>query len=138
MQNNEHKVQIFQADELELIACAFKMRLMQIRTAIKDVDILLSKSKFEPKKPILDKYRLGLLADLEKNGNELCDVIKVNCVDIAGAPKPLTFFIKLWADIKRYLAEHCQGTKASLYRKEAEDLYKCAENLLKWQTEQRV
>ena len=123
---------------MELIACAFKMRLQQIRTAIKDVDILLGKSKFEPKKPMLDKYRIGLLADLDFTGNRLYDVIQHDCVDITGAPKPLIFFLKLQADIKRYLAEHSQGQKASVYRKQAEDLYKEAEQILKWQTEQNV
>ena len=138
VQNSKHTVQVFFADEMELIVCAFKMRLQQIRTAIKDVDILLGKSKFEPKKPMLDKYRIGLLADLDAVGNRLYDVIEHECVEITGAPKPLIFFTKLQADIKRYLAEHSHGHKASEYRKQAEDLYKGAEQLMKWQTEQRV
>jgi len=44
---------IFSRDEKELIACAFKFRLSEIRKAIKDVNILLEKSKFEPKKALI-------------------------------------------------------------------------------------
>ena len=94
---------------MEFIACAFKMTLQKIRTAIKEVDTLLEKSKFELKRQILEKYRVGLLADLRKSGDKLCEVIKQNCVEIAGAPETLIYFLKLWADIKRYLAEHSRG-----------------------------
>ena len=65
---------------MELIACAFKMRLQEIRKAIKDVDILLGKSKFEPKKALLDKYRIGLLKDLDTTGNKLYGVIEDYCI----------------------------------------------------------
>ena len=46
---SEH-YQVFTREEVELIACAFKSQLQEERKAIKNIDILLNKSKFELKK----------------------------------------------------------------------------------------
>ena len=42
--------QVFNREEVELIACAFKSQLQEQRQAIKNIDILLNKSKFELKR----------------------------------------------------------------------------------------
>lgn len=59
---------IFSRDEKELIAAAFKFRLDDIRKAIKDTNILLGKSKFEPKKALIGFYKNGLIHDLTSCG----------------------------------------------------------------------
>ena len=59
---------MFEKEELELIASGFKSQLGEVRSAIKNVDILLKKKKFETKKGYLDQYRSGLLKDLTTKG----------------------------------------------------------------------
>jgi len=51
---------VFEEEELELIACAFKSQLQEDRKSIKDIDILMKKGKFETKKNVLDLYKNGL------------------------------------------------------------------------------
>jgi hypothetical protein len=55
---------VFSKEEIDLIACAYKSQLKEIRHAIKTIDLLETKSKFDTKKPCMDKYRNGLIYDL--------------------------------------------------------------------------
>ena len=59
---------MFEKEELELISSGFKSQLGEVRTAIKNVDVLLKKKKFDTKKAYLDEYRSGLLKDLVWKG----------------------------------------------------------------------
>ena len=79
---NERKtnVRVFDKEELELIASGFKSQLGDVRTAIKNVDILLKKKKFETKKGYLDQYRSGLLADLIIKGERQITIIDEKCI----------------------------------------------------------
>ena len=53
-EQRKYGIQVFEKEELDLIATGFKSQLSEVRTAIKNVDILLKKSKFESKKNYLD------------------------------------------------------------------------------------
>ena len=55
---------VFSQEEIDLIACAYKSQLKEIRHAIKTIDLLQTKSKFETKKQSMDKYRNGLIYEL--------------------------------------------------------------------------
>ena len=59
---------VFSQEEIDLIACAFKSQLKEIRHAIKTIDLLETKSKFDTKKPCMEKYRNGLIYDLCSKG----------------------------------------------------------------------
>jgi len=56
----KYHVKVFTMEERELIACAFKSQLGEVRKALKDLQILQTKSKFETKKSIIDQYKAGL------------------------------------------------------------------------------
>ena len=59
-EGRKYVIEIFTHEEKDLIACAFKSKLSDIRKAIKATDILMKKNKFEMKKEILDQYKSGL------------------------------------------------------------------------------
>ena len=57
VQEREDDCVIFSKDEKELIACAYKSKLNQIREALKDINIVLNKGKFESKKGLVQYYK---------------------------------------------------------------------------------
>mmetsp|Transcript_10366 Transcript_10366/g.15956 ORF Transcript_10366/g.15956 Transcript_10366/m.15956 type:complete len:182 (+) Transcript_10366:463-1008(+) len=90
---------------MDLIACGFKSQLTDIRDAIRNIDILLTKSKFESKKATLEQYKNGIKADLVAKGKRQIKIIDDHCIGVTGSPIPLIYFRKLQADIYRYMAE---------------------------------
>ena len=129
---------IFSRDEKELIAAAFKFRLAEIRGAIKDVNILLGKSKFEPKKALIQFYKSGLLHDLTSTGERFLEVIENDCIEVTGSTSGLIFFMKLKADIYRYLTEFAIGADYSHYKEEADNHYKIATLMLKYWRQKKM
>lgn len=97
---------------MDLIACGFKSQMQVIRKQIKNLDILLNKSKFETKKGILEQYKQGLRKNLLHIAQRQIDILTSDCIEATGSPIPLTFFTKIKADIYRYMAEVCHGTEA--------------------------
>ena len=63
-------VKVYSAEDVELIACAFKSQLKEIRQAIKSIDLLETKAKFESKKTTMEKYKNGLIYDLLTKGKK--------------------------------------------------------------------
>lgn len=102
-------IQVFDQEEMDLIACAFKSQLSEIRKAIKATDILMKKNKFEMKKETLDQYKMGLKKDLKDKSLHLITIIQRDCIEVTGSPIGLIFFKKLQADIYRYMAMHHVG-----------------------------
>lgn len=88
-----------------MIACAYKSELKQIRHAIKTIDLLETKSKFDSKKLCMEKYKNGLVYELCNKGKQQIDNLEEYCVQAAGAPLTLILFLKMQADIYRYMAE---------------------------------
>jgi len=129
---------IFSKDEKELIAAAFKFRLDDIRKAIKDVNILLGKSKFEPKKALIQFYKSGLLSDLTTSGKRFIEVIEKDCIEVTGSTAGLIFFMKLKADIYRYMTEFAIGAEMSLFKEQADIHYKTATLMLKYWRQKKM
>ena len=129
---------IFSKDEKELIAAAFKFRLDDIRKAIKDVNILLGRSKFEPKKALIQFYKSGLLFDLTSCGQRFLDVIEHDCIEVTGSTSSLIFFMKLKADIYRYMTEFAIGADFTHYKEEADNHYKIATLMLKYWRQKKM
>lgn len=99
---------VFGKEEVELVSCAYKSQLKEIRSAIKNIDLLETKSKFDSKRPSMEKYKNGLIFDLCYKGKLQIDNLEKYCVNAAAKPLPLIFFLKMQADIYRYMAEHTQ------------------------------
>ena len=99
---------VFSKEEVELIACAYKSQLKEIRSAIKAIDLLETKSKFDSKRPSMEKYKNGLIVDLCTKGKLQIEMLEEYCVKVAAKPLPLIFFLKMQADVYRYMAEHTQ------------------------------
>ena len=99
---------VFSAEEIELISCAYKSQLKEIRHAIKTIELLETKSKFDKKRTSMQRYKNGLIYDLCNKGKDLVDSLEKYCVDAAAAPLTLILFFKMQADIYRYMAEHTQ------------------------------
>ena len=60
----------FTKEEHELISCGFKNQLKDVREALTNLDILMSKEKFNSKQSILDQYKIGLRFDLNEKGKK--------------------------------------------------------------------
>lgn len=86
---------VYSREEIELIACAYKSQLKEIRSAIKNIDLLETKSKFDNKKLSMEKYKNGLIFDLCLKGKQQIDSLEKYCVEVAASPLPLIFFLKL-------------------------------------------
>jgi len=100
---------VFSKTEIELISTAYKMQLKEIIHGIRTIDLLETKSKFSNElKLCMEKYRLGLIYDLCSKGKTQIDVLEEYCVKTASSPLYLVHFLKMQADIYRYLAEHTQ------------------------------
>lgn len=112
-----------------MIACSFKSLLQQDRKAIKDINILIGKSKFEMKKHILEQYKLGLRENLITHAKDLVKVIEEDCLPVTGSILAFVFFLKLEADIYRYMVEVSVASEAQTYREKAEAAYKDASYL---------
>ena len=126
-EQRKYGIQVFEKEELDLIATGFKSQLSEVRTAIKNVDILLKKSKFESKKNYLDQYRVGLRADLISKGEKQIEIID-RCIEACGTMTTLIFFRKMKADINRYMAEVSTSEERQKYKEEALKLYQEAES----------
>ena len=129
---------IFSRDEKELIAAAFKFRLNEIRKAIKDVNIVLGKSKFEPKKPLIQFYKAGLMEDLVSNGKKFIDIIDNDCIKVTGSTSGLIFFMKLKADIYRYMTEFSIGKNYTEFKEHADTNYKIASLTMKYWRQKKM
>ena len=73
--SRKYIVQVFNQEEMDIIACAFKSKLQDIRKAIKSTEILMKKNKFEMKKEILDQYKNGLKKDLREKSLRFISII---------------------------------------------------------------
>lgn len=100
---------VFDPEELELIACAFKSELKEVRKAIKSIDILQTKQKFDNKGTSMEQYKKGLIYDMIKKGEKQLDILEKLIMPVVASPSTFIFFKKLEADIYRYLAEHTQN-----------------------------
>jgi hypothetical protein len=121
-----------------MIACAFKFRMGEIRKAIKDVNFLLGKSKFEPKKALIQFYKSGLLHDLTTNGKRFIDVIDHDITEVTSSTNGLIFFKKLKADIYRYMTEFAIGADFTTFKDEADMLYKEATLMMKFWRQKKM
>jgi len=59
---------LYSVEERELIACAFKNQLKELRMALKDIQIIESKPKYDSKKDLMDRYKVGLVRELIAKG----------------------------------------------------------------------
>lgn len=105
LKQKKHAKKTFNAEEKELIACAFKSRLHELSEGIQKINILINKSKFEAHRTEMERYKKGLLENLLEEGLTMRMVLQHLCIKISGHPVGLMFFFKLKADIYRYLAE---------------------------------
>jgi len=105
LKKKKHAKKTFNPEEKELIACAFKSRLLELVEGVKKTDILIKKSKFEAYRGELEKFKKGLMQDFLEEALTMRMVLQNLCIKISGHPVGLMFFYKLKADIYRYLAE---------------------------------
>ena len=136
--SKSEKSRVFEAEEMELIACAFKSQLQQDRKAIKDIDILMKKGKFETKKGILELYKSGLRKNMIDHAMKQISIIEETCIPVIGAKIPLIFFMKLLGDIYRYITEISVATDFQEYRQKAENMYVTAREYYKMLTHERI
>lgn len=105
LKEKKHAKKTFEAEEKELIACAFKQRLQEMVEGVTKTNILIDKSKFSDYRIELERYKKGLIQDFLEEALTMRMVLQKLCIKISGHPVGLMFFYKLKADIYRYLSE---------------------------------
>ena len=70
MEERRHGTTVFTREEMDLIAAGFKSQLQELRDAIRNIDIVMQKSKFESKKVTLEQYKQGIKHDLITKGQK--------------------------------------------------------------------
>jgi hypothetical protein len=79
-----------------------------------------------------------LLVDLTTNGKRFIEVIENDCIEVTGSTSGLIFFMKLKADIYRYMTEFAIGIDFTHFKDEADTLYKKATLMLKYWRQKKM
>lgn len=118
----------FTKEEMNLIACAMKNEIGQVRDSLKNLDIMMKKPKFEQNKEMLEQYQIGLRKDLYWIGKRQLDLLEKWILPVVFKTTPLILFTKLRADIYRYIAENGYDPRIAVtYRERARSEYKVAQ-----------
>jgi hypothetical protein len=97
---------VFEGEIKDLIASAFKSQIKEIRNSMKILKIVKNRSSID--ETLSDDYREGLKIELISKANRLLSIIRDYCLPNA-ALNGYIFFVKLMADIYRYMADACLG-----------------------------
>lgn len=79
-----------------------------------------------------------MLVDLTTNGKRFIEVIENDCIEVTGSTSGLIFFMKLKADIYRYMTEFAIGIDFTHFKDEADTLYKKATLMLKYWRQKKM
>jgi len=79
-----------------------------------------------------------LLYDLTTNGKKFIEVIENDCIKVTGSTNGLIFFMKLKADIYRYMTEFAIGADFTHFKEEADTHYKIAMLMLKYWRQKKM
>lgn len=117
----------FSVEERNLLSVGFKNLIGGKRTAIRTITAIEQNPKYGKFNTALSHYKRKIEGELQKNCQDIIDMIKSDAMKTAGDIEGKAFFLKMVGDYYRYMAESAQGDVLENAKKGALANYKEAE-----------
>lgn len=116
----------FSVEERNLLSVGFKNLIGGKRTAIRTISAIEQNPKYSKFGPALGNYKKKIEGELQKNCQDIIDMIKTDGMKTSDA-EGRAFFLKMVGDYYRYMAESAQGDVLTKAREGALANYREAE-----------
>jgi len=116
----------FTVEERNLLSVGFKNLIGGKRTAIRTISAIEQNPKYSKYGPALGQYKKKIEGELQKNCQDIIDMIKTDGLRTQDA-EGRAFFLKMVGDYFRYMAESAQGDVLAKAREGALQNYREAE-----------
>jgi len=117
----------FSVEERNLLSVGFKNLIGGKRTAIRTIAAIEQNPKYQKFAPALGQYKLKIELELQKDCQNIIDMIKNDGMKSQNEAESKAFFLKMIGDYYRYMAESAQGDVLTKARDGALEFYKQAE-----------
>jgi 14-3-3 protein epsilon len=117
----------FSVEERNLLSVGFKNLIGGKRTAIRTISAIEQNPKYTKFSSALGNYKKKIELELQKNCQDIIDMIKNDAMKTGSDIEGKAFFLKMVGDYYRYMAESAQGDVLDKARNGALQNYKEAE-----------
>jgi 14-3-3 protein epsilon len=117
----------FTIEERNLLSVGFKNLIGGKRTAIRTIAAIEQNPKYTKFASALTAYKRKIELEMQKNCQDIIDMIKSDAMKTSGDHEGKAFFLKMIGDYYRYMAESAQGDVLDKARNGALQHYKEAE-----------
>ena len=117
----------FSVEERNLLSVGFKNLIGGKRTAIRTISAIEQNPKYTKFGPALGNYKRKIELELQKNCQDIIDMIKNDAMKTGSDIEGKSFFLKMVGDYYRYMAESAQADVLEKARNGALSSYKEAE-----------
>ena len=117
----------FTTEERNLLSVGFKNLIGGKRTAIRTIAAIEQNPKYTKFGTALTAYKRKIELEMQKNCQDIIDMIKSDAMKTSGDHEGKAFFLKMIGDYYRYMAESAQGDVLDKARNGALQHYKEAE-----------
>lgn len=121
----------FSVEERNLLSVGFKNLIGGKRTAIRTISAIEQNPKYAKFGAALGQYKLKIEEELQKDCQNIINMIKSDALKSQGDTEGKAFFLKMIGDYYRYMAESATGDKLAQARDGALQGYKDAEAVAK-------
>ena len=117
----------FSVEERNLLSVGFKNLIGGKRTAIRTITAIEQNSKYQKFSTSLQQYKKKIEGELQKDCQNIINMIKNDAMKALADPEGKTFFLKMVGDYYRYMAESAQADLLQQARDGALEHYKQAD-----------
>jgi 14-3-3 protein epsilon len=117
----------FSVEERNLLSVGFKNLIGGKRTAIRTITAIEQNSKYQKFSTSLQQYKKKIEGELQKDCQNIINMIKNDAMKALADPEGKTFFLKMVGDYYRYMAESAQADLLVQARDGALEHYKQAD-----------
>ena len=117
----------FSVEERNLLSVGFKNLIGGKRTAIRTITAIEQNSKYQKFSTSLQQYKKKIEGELQKDCQNIINMIKNDAMKALADPEGKTFFLKMVGDYYRYMAESAQADLFAQARDGALEHYKQAD-----------
>ena len=117
----------FSVEERNLLSVGFKNLIGGKRTAIRTITAIEQNSKYQKFSTSLQQYKKKIEGELQKDCQNIINMIKNDAMKALADPEGKTFFLKMVGDYYRYMAESAQADLLAQARDGALEHYKQAD-----------
>ena len=117
----------FSVEERNLLSVGFKNLIGGKRTAIRTITAIEQNSKYQKFSTSLQQYKKKIEGELQKDCQNIINMIKNDAMKALADPEGKTFFLKMVGDYYRYMAESAKDDLLAQARDGALEHYKQAD-----------